>query len=133
MSLIAIIILLVLILGPIFVAFACDDPAGLSLYMISLLIFIVIAFSTDQISNRELIPKENYSIETTPTRHYIYIRDDDKNLVKTLTVETVESYNLVLLSNFEIRREDRKNLFWSYTNGVYNIVKKDAKTKLEKQ
>ena len=125
-------IIILLIIIPFVLCGLSESPEGfLAGALLSFVIFISVCGITEKPNGYNLIPPKDYSVDTTPTNHYIYIKNENRIVVSTMVIDKVSEYNLVKTGEFEVKQTKYKNFFFDY-DSKYIIVEKDE-TKQEKQ
>lgn len=105
-----------------------DEPAAFVIgAILSLFAFVIIAISTDKVIGTEIVKSKDYTIETTQTRQFVYIKNRERVVIRTLVFDKVEDYNLINSNNYDVALEKRKNLFWEH-DGQYNVRAKVVET-----
>jgi hypothetical protein len=121
------IIITALILFPLIIGiYSADGNKFMAAFMISSVTFLMVAGLTNKKTGYDLIPPNQYTVETTPTSHYIYVKNENRVVVSTVVIDKVSEYNLVNSGNFDVKLSKFSAFFFDYT-GEYVVHEKEIK------
>lgn len=97
--------------------------------VISSILFFVVFMSTSEIKSTEQLNSNLYTVETTPTRQFIYIKSKDGSAAQTLEFSDVKTYNLINSGNFIINKNSWGNFVFKHYKDEYKVYEKENEIK----
>ena len=121
--------ILTLIGLPILGAIVGGDRDGPALFflgcMVSFFFFVGVLMSTSEIKSTERLNSNLYTVETTPTRQFIYIKNKNGSAAQTLEFSDVKTYNLINSGNFIVNKNSWGNFVFKHYKDTYEINEKE--------